>query len=252
MKSKNKKNPIKEFFKFTFKKRIFALLIFSEMIALFLIPSTLFWELFLELFWALFIIILIEFPLLTIAGTLSIFLMYALLVIIFLVINYFLASFIVRLCINIKKLRNPLIRKVSIFGLALFILFVLFFPLDYFPLKLNIIKEEVTKEADVEIAWDKGCTVLRGAYSCDAEKVSIVNTTMDVTGDGVADNLLTVCRIKFKDNKATKYFCRNQCCGLSPMSPCEKDKDCASPYYYTEEESNWICDTETRRCKKLE
>jgi len=93
---------------------------------------------------------------------------------------------------------------------------------------------------------------LRGAYSCDAEKVFIVNTTMDVTGDGVADNLLTVCRIKFKDNEVTKYFCRNQCCGLSPMSPCEKDKDCASPYYYTEEESNWICDTETRRCKKLE
>ena len=245
MKSENKKNSIREFFRFTFEKRIFALLIFSEIMVLFLIiygyPSTPFWE----LFWVLFIFI--EFPL-TIIGTAWIFLMCVLLFIIFLVINYFLASFIVRLCINIKKLRNPLIRKVSMFGLTLFILFVLFFPLG-FPLELNI---NNIKKADVEIAWHRGCGILRDIYSCDAEKVSIVNTTMDVTGDSVADNLLTVCRIKFKDNEATKYFCRNQCCGLSPMSPCEKDKDCASPYYYTEEESNWICDTETRRCKKLE
>ena len=245
MKSENKNKSIREFFRFTFEKRIFALLIFSEIMVLFLIiygyPSTPFWE----LFWVLFIFI--EFPL-TIIGTAWIFLMCVLLFIIFLVINYFLASFIVRLCINIKKLRNPLIRKVSMFGLTLFILFVLFFPLG-FPLELNI---NNIKKADVEIAWHRGCGILRDIYSCDAEKVSIVNTTIDVTGDGVADNLLTVCRIKFKDNEATKYFCRNQCCGLSPMSPCEKDKDCASPYYYTEEESNWVCDTETRRCKKLE
>ena len=111
MKSENKNKSIREFFRFTFEKRIFALLIFSEIMVLFLIiygyPSTPFWE----LFWVLFIFI--EFPL-TIIGTAWIFLMCVLLFIIFLVINYFLASFIVRLCINIKKLRNPLIKKVSI------------------------------------------------------------------------------------------------------------------------------------------
>jgi hypothetical protein len=83
------------------------------------------------------------------------------------------------------------------------------------------------------------------------EVVPNINTNVDINGDGIVDNLLTVCRARFRDNKATKYFCRNQCCGLSPSSPCEEDKDCISPYYYTTIESNWVCDLEIHKCRKI-
>ena len=68
-----------------------------------------------------------------------------------------------------------------------------------------------TSSMDLEKAWNQGCGVLKNTHNCDRSIVDSLQV-LDVTGDGIADNLLTICRAKYNDQTLTGTYCRNQCC----------------------------------------
>ena len=92
--------------------------------------------------------------------------------------------------------------------------------------------------ASVESAWSQGCNILKNTYNCDATEVLNIKTT-DITGDGVEDSLLVVCRAKYKDDTLSEYWCRNKCCVtvITEGTPCKKDKDCQIGWG----KGNWGC-----------
>jgi len=94
--------------------------------------------------------------------------------------------------------------------------------------------------ATIESAWTQGCNALKSA-KCNATAVKNI-TVGDVTGDDKPDNLLTVCRIKFKKDDASIYWCRNQCCHtvISEGTACEPghDEDCRFGLF----RGDWYCD----------
>lgn len=92
--------------------------------------------------------------------------------------------------------------------------------------------------AEIEKAWTQGCDALR-ARNCNADQVTQI-TTVDVTGDNIADNLLIVCRVKFKDDKVTEYWCRNKCCNtiITEGTDCKENIDCQ----FGIGRSDWICE----------
>ncbi|RLJ02267.1 MAG: hypothetical protein DRP10_01845 [Candidatus Aenigmatarchaeota archaeon] len=92
--------------------------------------------------------------------------------------------------------------------------------------------------SNVENAWNKGCATLKDAYDCNPDKVSTINTGIDIDGDKVPDSLLKVCREKFNDPDVTVYWCRNKCCNVIIREgvTCGEDEDCKTTYT-----SNWIC-----------
>ena len=94
--------------------------------------------------------------------------------------------------------------------------------------------------ANIESAWTQGCNALKSA-NCNASAVKNI-TVGDVTGDDKPDNLLTVCRIKFKKDDASIYWCRNQCCHtvISEGTECEEyhHEDCRFGLF----RDDWHCD----------
>lgn len=98
-----------------------------------------------------------------------------------------------------------------------------------------------TRSVSIESAWGEGCNILKVRYNCDGSKVSEIRTA-DITGDGIEDSLLAICKIKYGE-KATKYGCRNICCGtiITEGTPCEEPEDCRFGFGKTQ----WDCDTST-------
>ena len=98
-----------------------------------------------------------------------------------------------------------------------------------------------TTPTNVERGWTNGCGTLKSAHNCDAEKVSSIDTGEDVTGDGVSDNLLEVCRQKFTYADANEYFCRNKCCSTTAVEgmACSINEDCQSGLG----RRNWECNS---------
>ncbi len=89
-------------------------------------------------------------------------------------------------------------------------------------------------------AWAQGCNDLKLNYECEVSKISSI-ATIDITGDGITDNLLNICRAKFEDPTLTSTYCRNKCCNniIQEGSECENDddKDCQFGFG----KSSWIC-----------
>jgi len=94
---------------------------------------------------------------------------------------------------------------------------------------------------DVENAWTQGCSVLKNTHNCDRTKVDSLQV-VDVTGDGIADNMLTICRAKFNDQTLTGTYCRNKCCTtvIQEGSECENDDDRDCRFGFGT--GNWVCD----------
>ena len=82
--------------------------------------------------------------------------------------------------------------------------------------------------ATIESAWAQGCQALK-SENCNASAVENIMVG-DITGDNEPDSLLVACRIKFKKDDASIYWCRNQCCHtvISEGTACEPghDEDC--------------------------
>ena len=95
-------------------------------------------------------------------------------------------------------------------------------------------------DTSVESAWNQGCNALRNTYHCDASVVGTIKTA-DITGDGVEDSLLTICRVKYHNDDLSAEWCRNKCCGtvIVEGSPCTTSADCQMGWG----KANWACTT---------
>lgn len=94
--------------------------------------------------------------------------------------------------------------------------------------------------ANLGTEWTQSCGILKSTYNCNADSLLSIRTE-DVTGDGVEDSLLDVCKLYFNKPEATKYFCRNKCCNtqVSEGMICIEDDDCRTGLL----SGGWICST---------
>ena len=91
---------------------------------------------------------------------------------------------------------------------------------------------------ELENAWRSGCNILKNTYNCNKSFVDSLEV-VDVTGDGIADSMLTICRAKFNDQTLTKTYCRNKCCNtiIQKGSECEVNADC----HFRFGKGDWVC-----------
>ncbi|MCK4429182.1 MAG: hypothetical protein KAU95_02310 [Candidatus Aenigmarchaeota archaeon] len=177
---------------------------------------------------------LISTPIIILFPTYSIFVIFIATIIISYLSSCLFLSLFNRLSKNWSKTKSKL------FVLALGV--ILFFPL---------IGYSNFSHSNIESVMERGCVKLRQS-GCDSDNVASIDTGIDLTGDGIYDNLLTVCRIKFgtnqRDKTITTKFCRNKCCHIliSEELNCKQDLDCTSAIGG----KGWICDLETYKCKQ--
>ncbi len=96
----------------------------------------------------------------------------------------------------------------------------------------------------LESAWSQGCSILK-SHNCEADKVEGIMVA-DITGDGIKDSLLLICRAKYQDDTVSEYWCRNKCCGtvIVEGTSCSAtggvgDKECQMGFG----RSTWKCNT---------
>jgi len=98
----------------------------------------------------------------------------------------------------------------------------------------------------IEGAWSQSCGVLKNTHNCNKSFVDSLKV-VDVTGDGIADSMLTICRAKFNDQTLTKTYCRNKCCNtvIQEGSECENNdnRDCEFGFG----KGDWVC-TDSHCC----
>jgi len=91
---------------------------------------------------------------------------------------------------------------------------------------------------ELESAWSQSCGVLKNTHNCNKSFVDSLKV-VDVTGDGIADGMLTICRANFNDQTLTKTYCRNKCCNtiIQEGFDCEVNADC----HFGFGKGDWIC-----------
>ena len=142
-------------------------------------------------------------------------------------ISYLLSGLFLSSYNNLLKTKTKFKARILIFIFGL----ILFFP-------IILSGPTTTFDSDVENAWRSGCNILKNTYNCNKSFVDSLEV-VDVTGDGIADSMLTICRAKFNDQTLTKTYCRNKCCNtiIQKGSECEVNADC----HFRFGKGDWVC-----------
>jgi hypothetical protein len=94
--------------------------------------------------------------------------------------------------------------------------------------------------AQINTAFNEGCSQLSSSYSCDYTKLDQIKTS--IIENGQAKNLLEVCRMSFNNPTMSALKCKNACQTCQKYvydgSPCETPEDCLSPLTPA---SDWTC-----------
>ena len=229
----NKLNLLKEFFKPNKRKILIFLALLSFYILSFLFGEATTGRIsYTSLFNGILIFILSPLSLLSSEG----FVIGPCVIILFIYLFSVLVDFFINSAI---KLRNPFIKYISI---------ITIFSLSFIIIVPPIYTHYDNSFSHKEKGWNMGCEKLNNDYNCNPNYVVQIDTGIDLTGDGNFDNLLILCKAKFNEWNATKYFCKNKCCNtpISEDLDCEQDMDCTSAVGG----EGWVCDLETNKCKE--